>query len=337
MKTSFFLPKTLFVASVLLTMTVLFSSCSQKGEQKVSATGRNGELLVVMPQAKWESEMGAATKRQFGSAIPGLPQDEPTFSVFQIDNQGFVKLFQTHRNIFIVEIQEEGKKPKVEIKRDNWSYPQLVIKVVVANENEFAQVMEKNGEDFIERYLAVERERTINAYQRMTNDIVRNKLKEQFKVNMSIPEGYFIGKESQDFIWIRRTGTRDDLEMGVMVSFFPYKDAVKDFDPNIIMSRRDSLTRAHIPGQFPNSFMTSYADIRPSSREINFKGNFAKELRGLWRVEGDFMGGPFVNYTLVDTANNRLVMLDGFVYAPKFEKRNYLRQIEAIIYSIEFL
>jgi hypothetical protein len=31
-----------------------------------------------------------------------------------------------------------------------------------------------------------------------------------------------------------------------------------------------------------------------------------------------------------------MIGLEGFVYAPKFDKRQYLRQVEAIIYSFEW-
>lgn len=326
----------LLISSISLALFSL-SSCKEQPKKKVSATGRNCELLVVAQQSKWDSNAGFIIKSFFAAPMPGLPQDEPIFTIYQVDPSNFSKLFQTHRNIFILEFDTTAQKPSIEIKRDNWAYPQLIIKVNVKDESTLEAVFEKNSQDFIDRYMAVERERTINAYSRMKNEVVKKSLKDNYKVNMSIPEGYFIGKQDTNFIWIRRTGTRDDLDMGVLLTFYPYKDAVKDFDTKTIVARRDSITKAHIPGQFPNSYMTSFRKLDPETREVNFNGLYAKELRGLWRVEGDFMGGPYVNYTLVDTTNNRLVMLDGFVYSPKFEKRNYIRQVEAILYSIEFL
>jgi hypothetical protein len=66
-------------------------------------------------------------------------------------------------------------------------------------------------------------------------------------------------------------------------------------------------------------------------------GNYASEMRGLWTVENNFMGGPFINLAMLDILNNRVVVLDGFVYAPGKDKRNYLRQVEAMIYSAEFV
>ncbi len=59
-------------------------------------------------------------------------------------------------------------------------------------------------------------------------------------------------------------------------------------------------------------------------------------MRGVWNVEHDFMGGPFVSYTFVDPGNNQIVTIYGYVYHPNKKKRNLLRQVEAILYSVRF-
>ena len=57
-------------------------------------------------------------------------------------------------------------------------------------------------------------------------------------------------------------------------------------------------------------------------------------MRGLWRVQGDMMGGPFVSLTRLDEQNNRVIVAEGFVYAPETEKRNFIRRIEAALYTL---
>ncbi|PKO95255.1 MAG: hypothetical protein CVU14_11815 [Bacteroidetes bacterium HGW-Bacteroidetes-9] len=77
--------------------------------------------------------------------------------------------------------------------------------------------------------------------------------------------------------------------------------------------------------------------ISPVVRTINLKGERAVEMRGLWEVRKDFMGGPFVSYTFVDKKNNLVVTLDGYVYAPNEAKRDFLKQVQAILLSFEFI
>ena len=62
------------------------------------------------------------------------------------------------------------------------------------------------------------------------------------------------------------------------------------------------------------------------------------ELRGLWKVEGYFMGGPFVNYFIRNHQANTLLMVQGFVHAPKKQnKAFYVRQVESILQSVKII
>lgn len=72
------------------------------------------------------------------------------------------------------------------------------------------------------------------------------------------------------------------------------------------------------------------------AQSFRLNGNYTVEIRGLWRVEGDFMGGPFVSLSSLDLARKRVVTAEGFLYSPKYDKRDYLRQLEAVIYSLTF-
>ena len=51
-------------------------------------------------------------------------------------------------------------------------------------------------------------------------------------------------------------------------------------------------------------------------------------MRGLWRMQGDMMGGPFVSHTRLDEKNHRVVVAEGFVYA------NFMRRIEAALFTL---
>ena len=45
------------------------------------------------------------------------------------------------------------------------------------------------------------------------------------------------------------------------------------------------------------------------------------------------MGGPFVNYTFFDQETNRIYMLDGSLYAPKWEKKKLIQQVDVLLKS----
>jgi len=54
-------------------------------------------------------------------------------------------------------------------------------------------------------------------------------------------------------------------------------------------------------------------------------------------VKNDYMLGPFINYSIIDRTNKRVLVLEGFCYAPSKEKRDLMFELESIIKSVEFL
>lgn len=319
---------------------VFMSSCGTvERPSKPSASGRAGELLIVMEPRLYEGQVGEAFNDVFRAPVPMLPQGEPMFNVIFIPKRDFTKIFETHRHIFFLDVDEQLSSPTIEISRDVWSYPQLVVRVKAPDEASAIRIIENNAETFFDRYLAVEYLRLQNAYSLMIKRPSWRAVKDMFDIEMTIPEGYFVASEGENFIWLRKSATNEEFDQAVMIWTLPYTDPAIDFDEDVIWARRDSITRKYIPGQFPGTFMTTYRgdmELRPMFRERSFNDKYAIEARSLWRVQGDFMGGPFVTYTFVDENTDRLFMIDGWVFAPKYRKRDYMRQVEAIIWSVKF-
>ena len=46
------------------------------------------------------------------------------------------------------------------------------------------------------------------------------------------------------------------------------------------------------------------------------------------------MGGPFYSLTTYDERSGELVTVEGYAYAPFFDKREYMREVEAIVRSL---
>jgi hypothetical protein len=91
-----------------------------------------------------------------------------------------------------------------------------------------------------------------------------------------------------------------------------------------------------IPGPTDGSYMTTEKRVDQVYNVIEHNKNYASEMRGLWRLEGDFMGGPYISLAELDASNQRVVVAFGYVYAPSKDKRNLLQQVEAMIYSMKF-
>lgn len=90
-----------------------------------------------------------------------------------------------------------------------------------------------------------------------------------------------------------------------------------------------------VKGPDGGSFMVIEQKVPVSCRSFRRGGTDYIEMRGLWTLEGGYMGGPFISYAFIDSATTRAVVVTGFVYAPKEDKRELLRQVEALMYTVK--
>jgi hypothetical protein len=74
----------------------------------------------------------------------------------------------------------------------------------------------------------------------------------------------------------------------------------------------------------------------PEYRKVEINGIFRAELRGLWEMTTDMMGGPFVMQAFVNENTNRVIFVDVLVYAPEKNKRGLIRNLEGSFYTIKF-
>ena len=147
------------------------------------------------------------------------------------------------------------------------------------------------------------------------------------------PKGFTMKKDTEDFMWISQETTY--VNQGILIFKYPYTDP-SQLSADSLKAKLHSLWEANVPGMRENSYMTFNKVIEPGFRNITYKDMTMVEMRGLWEVENDYMGGPFVCHIFPDQERKSIIILNAFVYAPKYDKRKYLRQVESIIYSFNW-
>jgi len=317
---------------IFLFLITFLSSCGDDVPFHKNITGKAGEVLFVVSDNTWKGEVGKAIKDIFMSPQVSLPQEEPLFNVAQVPHKAFNGLLEAHRNIVLVEISSSVDSASVTYIDNKWAYPQSVISIKASSSESFLEVLHRNSDKIVSRFLKAERNRLQINYKKQADMGLIKKIKDKFNISLIIPHGFKIGINKNDFMWIRYdTG---DITQGLFIYSFPYKSD-STFTANYVLNKRDSLLRENVEGPTEGSYMTTERRAIPFMNVFRYKNNYSCELRGLWRVENDFMGGPYINLSVLDASKSRIIVLDGFVYAPKFKKRNYLRQMEAIIYSLK--
>jgi len=316
---------------VFLSLGLIFTSCRDDTKLRKKITGKAGEVVVVIPKETWDSNVGESIRKTLAQPQVSLPQNEPIFDLISVPPSAFKDIFKTTRNIINVRISPTIDSAKVEFKKDIWAWPQAVVNISAKSSEDFDKVFNANSSRIVAYLLKAERDRIMGNYAKYDEKSVEAPLKKDLNVEMTLPVGFKVANEGPDFIWMRYD--TPEIMQGVAVYAFPYTSD-STFTEAYLLAKRDSVMKKYIDGPTKGSYMVTEHRVPPTMNIFQYKNNYAAELRGLWRVENDFMGGPFVSLAVLDASNNRIVVAEGFVYAPRYDKRNYLRQVEAMIYSL---
>ena len=324
--------KYLFYLSMALVAVVLFSCKSgKKSVFTPTSSGRAYEVLVVVEKPVWERPAGRALYNVLDTDVPGLPQSERSFRIMSTSPKDFDAILKLVRNIIIVDIQDIYTQPKFKYAKDVYASPQMILTIQAPDEASFEKFVEENKQTIIDFFTRAEMNRQITLLEEKHNNFISNKVDSLFGCDIWIPSELNNSKTGEDFFWAStNTGSAD--RNFVMYSY-PYTD--KDtFTKEYFVHKRDSVMKANIPGFKEGVYMSTdslLTDVRP----INVQNSYTMEARGLWRMKGDFMGGPYVSHTRLDEKNQRIITAEIFVYSPDKMKRNLVRQMEASLYTLK--
>ena len=317
---------------LLLFISILFLSCTKKHDKETEkTTGKINTISVIIDDQLWNGVVGDSIRNKFAAPVLGLPKEEPLFNI----NQYPVKLlegFVTKTRNSVV-IKKEAKN-SFEVIENEYASPQNVFHISGKTTSSILALIEKNAPEIINKM----RQTEIEENQRIidTAKIETQKIQKKFNINLRIPKGYNYVFQRRKFIWLKKEITSGNT------SILIYQLPFRTIKPNTniikkIIRNRDSIGRLYIRGTIPRTHMITEDSYSPYLFHINLNGKEAYETKGTWELKNDYMSGPFINYTIIDRTNKRILVLEGFCYDPSKEKRDLMFELESIIKSIEFL
>ncbi|MFV5701426.1 DUF4837 family protein [Flavobacterium sp. XS2P12] len=314
---------------LLLLVSFLFFSCAKKNDDfPRKTTGKINTISVIIDDQLWNGEIGDSIRNKFASSVIGLPQEEPLFTI----NQYPVKLlegFMTDTRAIIVVKKEEQNK--FEIKKNQYASPQNVFHISGKTAADIIVCLEKNAPQMIRliKQTEIAESQRINSQSLLNPQLINNK----FHISLKIPSGYTYVLHKSNFMWLKKEIIGGNTSL--LIYQVPINSIKKDSNliSNII-KMRDSIGNLYISGTEPNTSMITEEAYAPYLSKINLDEKETYETKGTWELKNDFMAGPFINYAIIDEQYNRILVLEGFCYAPSKEKRDLMHELESIIKSI---
>ncbi len=326
------------ISTLLLSFAIAMSTISCDALHSVSTNsvisqGSPYELIVVANQPQWEGELGDTLRSVLIAPIPYLQQTEPLFDVLRVTNQGYTNLITKHRNILVNNIDPELKETSASVEYDRFATPQVVITISGPTEQDITKYVSDNREQIVQILESAERDRDIEYGKKFNVKSLESLITSKFGFEMKIPVGYTLRNEGEDFVWM--SYEYPTASQGVIIYKYPATEGVQSLSAEALIKARNKYA-AMIPGPSDGSYMTTFMDYTPDYRTYRLDGRLWAEMHGLWDVAGDFMGGPFVSYSTVDTTTGEVVTIDCYVFSPKLPKRNFVRGVEHLIHNVKF-
>jgi len=310
---------------------LLLTSCS-KEQIFPQASGRPYEVLVVLDNKTWEAPAGRALFDILDTDVPCLPQSERSFHITQIEPKDLSANFSIFRNIIQVNIDKtQYSRTGMRFMRNKYAMDQIVLTINSPSLEDFQQFCIDHKQEVIDFLTRTEMNRLIKELETKYSKVTYDLAWQTFTCRFHAPKELTAYKKGEHFFWTSNN-TASGLENICMYSY-PY-EGPETFNKEYMVAKRDSVMKVNLPGEKPGMFMKTDS-LCTIVKPIAVHNSYAMEMRGLWYMEHDAMGGPFVSHSRVDTETNSVVVVEGFVYAPEKMKRGLIRRLEGSLYTLQ--
>lgn len=332
-----------------------------EGDYRQQSRGGFGEAVVVMDSTQWESQTAQAIRETFGRNILTLPSSQPFFNLRfrDFNNDSQLEQVKRNRNLIIaapiddstntgrwiramlsdeVEAQVRNGESFAFPLQDRWYQNQWTIILAAPSDSGLAEQIHNSEKTLTDNLLQKEFQRWDEEIydqgeQVMLSDSIWTnhgwKIRIQHDWRKNIDTTYTENDEENHFLTMRRPLPENNRWFWAW-----WKNDVKDIsflDDDWINAKRDSLMEQWIRGTRDSSYVTTEYRRPVETESFRMNDYLTYETLGTWRMTKDAMGGPFVNFTVYDEEKGRLFILEFGQFAPKFDKRRFVRQFRTML------
>ncbi|MGM0546620.1 MAG: DUF4837 family protein [Bacteroidota bacterium] len=355
--------KSFLKISVLLVLVGVWVGC--EGDYRQKARGSFGEVVVLMDSTQFEGETANAIRETYGGWIQTIPGEPPQFDVRFMDFSSNKQLEQLkrYRNIIVAapiddstnvgglvrallndELERQVKEEESFAfpLRDHWYRDQWVMLLSGPSDSALAEQVKSSEETLTDNLIDKELERwTEEIYDRGEQVALEDSLWDAHGWKIRIQHDWMKNidttytednGEEANFLTMRRPLPENDRWFW---AWWKDVDNADQVDEDWINAKRDSLMEKWIRGSRDSSYVTTAYNRPHETEEFTYNDDIAFETLGIWTMTNDAMAGPFTNLTVYDDESGRLFMIEFAQFAPKHNKRRFVRQFRAMLRTFE--
>ena len=320
---------------VLLAIPLLTSAC-----EKTLAFGDANSIIVGVPNEVWE-RLEPVVDESLERTVFTVA-DEKAFTVTQVDprDEDWLNLQQfkqvlvigTSNDPWISEAlkmsdEDEFDTPSIVQVHDAWAKQQLVTIALLGEGDAQAQVqrlLPELSEQYDEQY----RDYVLRKmYVSGVDSALTQRIQDEAGFTLEVPQVYEVIE--RDSIYIFRNDNPDPSELIRQIT-------VTWMTPDPKIEGPDELVewRNRIAAEYYEDEQVLNLDMAQGGPGV-FGGLDAYQIQATWTnpPDGWPAGGPFLLRSVICEGQDRVYLLDGWLYAPGKEKYEYMIQLETILNS----
>lgn len=310
------------IAFILLTLL----ACGGEGKNLLPTSG--GAAYEILVSSNTPAAINIVKGKLSNVYLEGLPQAETAYKISSMRENRIGQISSIARNVISIKCNSKlYTATHLKYQQDVYAHPQLFIEITTPSVKSLNEKIDSLLPDIIKLINQAEIDNEIKMLSKKHQSKILKIVEKAFGCKVWVPVDMQSYKQGKQFLWIS-----DNAPSG-MKSICIYTYHANEINPQKVVDIRDSVMRQNIPGERPTMYMHT---VHNTIKNKWIKNKNLLETRGLWEMENDAMGGPFITHTILDTIHHRIIVIEGFVYAPEMEKKNKIRTLEAMLYTLAF-
>lgn len=314
----------MFSGTFALFLATIAIGCSSAGRKWQTTSGGKAYEVIL-----FSTDSAAATivKNMLTADTEGLPQAEPAFDVCLLANEAQRAMARKARSLVVVNIGKSNENTAVKYKKNVYSQPQMVVYISAPTAQQLNEELPRRAKAIRALLTRSEMNNSIALMSDNRNKAMEQRVATQTGCKMLIPADITAYKTAKNFIWMQNNAPT------IVKNLCVYTYPAERLTLGRLLEKRDSMLAENIRGAQPGMFFQTVKKNLSVEKTLE-RGDTLLTVRGLWEMNGDIMGGPFVAHAKLDRRNKRVNVAEAFVYAPETNKRNLIRLLEAALYTL---
>ena len=346
--------------SFFLIVLVAFScqnDVTKSFKNKPVALARMNEIVVLADDNLWESAIKDTFEFYFQSAYPILPAPEPMFDLRQFSQKKLAgePLRKELRTYVVLADLNETESPttkmlrkdlgeerylkakndpnfNITIGKDKWARGQIVVYIFASGKKSLMNAIAANYSSIANRVRLHDKEKldaTIYSVKR-ENAGLMTRIGKRFGIDLRVPGDYKeVLPDNEELMYMRKSTTEALLNIVIKTEEYSSENQLST---DAIIAFRDEYGKKYIASEEEGSFMvTNTEDLPTYTYQYDLDEMYTVEVRGIWEMENDFKGGPYVTYAILNKNRNEVIYIDVFVLAIGQDKRDLMMQLDHIV------